>query len=259
MLVHVWETSCRGDGYRLMRCNCSTVFPEVQHKDHSDGLCGVDIRKVNQLGGVRASTAAASTPYTIAQSRLPYTMYPQTPADVPQPQFYALQSPPIYSTSTNGLPVNVQCGAILTEARGIFIRNLSYKCTLEDLNALLLQAGGFPIDIRLLQDGRTGAFKGAATAMFASKELAQQVATKLNSCNHIGITLQVRIDTNTTVIRQAKPIVVNRSYIVSIQSLSSFPQLTISSIKSHLPGNCYHSISKGDCRRPKAFGLLTST
>jgi hypothetical protein len=81
MLVHVWESSC--DSYRLMRCNCSTVFPEVPHGDHSDGRCGIDIRRVNRLGGVRLSQAAASTPYMTAQSRYPYVMYPQAPTYAP--------------------------------------------------------------------------------------------------------------------------------------------------------------------------------
>jgi hypothetical protein len=49
--------------------------------------------------------------------------------------------------------------------------------------------------------------------------------------------------------------VVNRSYGVSTQSLSSFLQLTTSSTKSHLLGNWYYSISKGNRRRLKAFGL----
>jgi RNA recognition motif-containing protein len=134
--------------------------------------------------------------------------------------------------------------AILTEARGIFIWNLSYRCTQDDLNRLLLQTVGFPIHIQLQQDSRTGVFKGAATAKFASKELAQHAAITLNSQEHIGITLHVRIDTNTTVVRRAKPMVVNGLYGVSIQSLSSFLQLTTSSTKSYLPGNWYYSISK---------------
>jgi hypothetical protein len=221
MLVHVWETSCRGDGYRLMKCNCSTVFPEVQHGGHSDGCCGIDIGKVNQLGGVWASTAAASTPYITAQSRYPYAMYAQTPAYALQPQAYApapvyptyaLQPPPIYSTSTNGMPVNVQGGAVLTEARGIFIRNLSYKCTPEGLNGLLLQTVGYPIYVQFLRDGRTGVFKGAATVKFGSKELAQHAANTLNGREHMGMTLRVRMDTDTTVVGQAKPMVVKGSY-----------------------------------------------
>jgi hypothetical protein len=224
MLVHVWETSRRGDGYRLMRCNCSTVFTEVPHGGHSDGRCGIDIGRVNQLGGVRASTAAASTPYMTTQSRYPYAMYPQASAYAPQPQAYApapvypayaLPSPPIYSTSTNGMPVNVRGGAVLTEARSIFIRNLSYKCTPEDLNGLLLQTVGYPIEIQFIRDGRTGVFKGAATAKFASKELAQHAANTLNGQEHMGMTLHVRMDTDTTVVGRAEPMVVNGSYRVS--------------------------------------------
>ena len=83
-------------------------------------------------------------------------MYAHTPAYAPQPQAYApasvystyaLQPLTIYLTSTNGVPVNVKGGAVLTEACGIFICNLSYKCTLEDLNRLLLQTVRYPINI----------------------------------------------------------------------------------------------------------------
>jgi hypothetical protein len=221
MLVHVWETSLRGDGYQLMRCNCSTVFPEVPHGGHSDDCCGIDIGRVNQLGGVRASTAAASTSYMTAQSRYAYTMYPQTPPYAPQLRVYApaplypayaLPTPPIYSTSTNGIPVNVRGGAVLTEARSIFIRNLSYTCTPDHLNGLFLQTVGYPIDIQFLRDGRTGVFKGAATAKFASKELAQHAANTLNGREHMGMTLHVRMDTDVTVVGRAEPMVVNGSY-----------------------------------------------
>jgi hypothetical protein len=221
MLVHVWETSRRGGGYQLIRCNCSTVFPEVPHGDHSYGLCGIDIRRVNQLGGVIPSQAAVSTPYMTAQSRYPYAMYPQAPTYAPQPQAYAtapvysayaMPDPPIYSTSTNGMPVNVRGGAILTEARGVFIRNLSYRCTQDELNGLLLQTVGYPIHIQLQRDSRTGVFKGAATAKFASKELAQHAANTLNGREHMGMTLHVRIDTDTTVVGRAEPMVVNGSY-----------------------------------------------
>jgi RNA recognition motif-containing protein len=161
-----------------------------------------------------------------------------------------MPDPPIYSTSTNGMPVNVRGRAILIEARSVFIRNLSYRCTQDDLNRLL-QTVGYPIHSQLQLDRRTGVFKGAATAKFASKELAQHAANTLNGREHIGITIHVRIDTNTTVVRRAEPIVVNRSYGVSTQSLSSFLQLTTSSTKSHLPGNWYYSISEGNRRRQR--------
>ncbi|KNG44221.1 rna-binding domain-containing protein [Stemphylium lycopersici] len=217
MLVHVWETSRKGDGYRLMRCNCSTLFPEVPEGDHSTGRCGIDIGRVIQLGGGR-TTIAGATPYMSAQSRYPYSAYPQqqsTYAPAPVYPAYALPSPPVYSTSTNGMPVNVQGGAILTEARGIFIRNLSYKCTPADLYALLLQTVGHTVDCQFMRDSRTGVFKGVATAKFASKELAQHAASTLNGREHMGMTLHVRMDTDTTVIGWTEPMVVNGSYSVS--------------------------------------------
>jgi len=223
MLVHVWETSRKGDGYRLMRCNCSTLFPEVPEGGHSTGRCGIDIGRVKQLGGARASTTAASGPYMTTQARYPYAMYPQMQTYSPQqvaythaPVYpaYALPQPPVYSTSTNGMPVNVRGGAVLTEARGIFIRNLSYKCTSDDLNALLLQTVGYAIEIQLMRDSRTGVFKGVATAKFASKDLAQHAANTLNGREHMGMVLHVRMDTDTTVVGRTEPMVVNGSYRV---------------------------------------------
>jgi RNA recognition motif-containing protein len=104
----------------------------------------------------------------------------------------------------------------LTEARGIFIRNLSYKCTVDDLNALLLQTVGYAIDIQLMKDSRSGEFKGVATAKFASRELAQHAANTLNGREHMGMTLHVRMDTDTTVVGRAEPMVVNGSYKVSL-------------------------------------------
>jgi hypothetical protein len=122
------------------------------------------------------------------------------------------------------MPVNVRAGAVLTEARGIFIRNLSYKCTSDDLNALLLQTVGYAIDIQLMKDGRTGAFKGVATAKFASKELAQHAANTLNGREHMGMMLHVRMDSDTTVVGRAEPMVVNGSYRVS--SMKSIWQIS---------------------------------
>ncbi|CAE7206418.1 hypothetical protein CFE70_008853 [Pyrenophora teres f. teres 0-1] len=221
MLVHVWETSRKGEGYRLIRCNCSTLFPGLPEGGHSPQHCGIDIGRVNQLSGSRGPSAMVPTPYTIAQSRYPTGMYQQGYASQPvyniAPVYpaYALPSPPVYSTSTNGMPVNVRGGAILTEARGIFIRNLSYKCTPQDLNGLLLQTVGCPIDTQFLRCGKTGVFRGVATAKFASKELAQYAANTLNGREHMGLKLDVRMDVDTTVVGRAEPMVVNGSYTVS--------------------------------------------
>lgn len=210
MLVHVWETCRSTDGYRLMRCNCSAHFPEVPEGDHSVGRCGIDIGRVNQLGG--KTRAMSTTAYMPPPTYHPYAMYPTTQA-YPSISPYAVQAPqaPVYSTSTNGMPVNVRGGAVLTEARGIFIRNLSYKATSDDLNKLLYTVG-IPVDSQLLRDPRTGVFKGLATARFGSKEEAQYAASYLNGREHMGMTIHVRMDTDTTIVGRAEPMVVNGSY-----------------------------------------------
>ena len=212
MLVHVWET-CRSSGdFRLMRCNCSAQFSELPDGSHSPGRCGIDIGRVHQLSG--KAYAASTNPYMAPQATYPYPMYP--PAQpYPVAPMYTMHpsAAPIYSTSTNGMPVNVRGGAVLTEARGIFIRNLSYKARLEDLNSLLYTVG-VPVESQLLRDSRTGVFKGVATAKFGSKEEAFHAMTYLNGREHMGMTLHVRMDTDTTVVGRAEPIIVNGSYRV---------------------------------------------
>lgn len=218
MLVHVWETCRSTDGYRLMRCNCSAHFREVADGEHSAGRCGIDIGRVNQLSG--RARAIPTTAYVPTLSGYPYAMYPQaqTYATIPVYPMH-LQQTPVYSTSTNGMPVNVRSGAVLTEARGIFIRNLSYKATLDDLNKLLYTVG-IPVDSQLLRDARTQAFKGVATARFGSKEEAQYAATYLDRREHMGMTLHVRMDTDTTIVGRTEPMVVNGSYRVRKTTLS---------------------------------------
>jgi RNA recognition motif-containing protein len=130
------------------------------------------------------------------------------------PAIYPTYAPPtqmpIYSANTFGMPVNVRHGAVLTEARGIFIQNLSYKCTLSDLHSLLLTVGQ-PVDYKLLRDSRTGVFKGLATATFGSQDLAQRAAYCLNRVEHMGMTLSVRMDKETTAVGQTAPLIVDGS------------------------------------------------
>jgi hypothetical protein len=267
MLVHVWETNRKDEGYRLLRCNCSARFPDVPEGGHSLEHCGIDIGRVNQLGGGKSNTVASPTAYMIPQSRYPYAMYPQTQAYAPPPHAYghtsvypayAIPMPQIYSTSTNGMPVNVRSGAVLTEARGIFIRNLSYKCTPADLHALLMQTVGYPVDAQLVRDGRTGVFKGVATAKFGSKEAAQYAATTLDGREHMGMTLHVRMDTDTTVVGRAEPMVVNGSYAVRVTTAYDLCSLTASSTKtrpcSPIQSNHAGICPNVNCRSPNGFG-----
>ncbi|KAF3045442.1 hypothetical protein E8E12_004588 [Didymella heteroderae] len=216
MLVHVWQTRRSSDGFRLMKCNCSVHFPEVAEGHHSAGLCGIDIGRVNQLGGKPYAPAPAQ--YMAVQPGYTYPVYPTTTSYIIQP-VYATQGPqlpqmmaqpPVYSASNSGMPVNVRDGAMLTESRGIFIQNLSYKVGSDELKNLLYTVGR-PVDCKVHRD-RSGVSKGVATARFASTHEAQLAVTHLNRRPHRGMTLKVRLDQDTTVVGQVgPPLVVNGS------------------------------------------------
>ncbi|OAL56955.1 hypothetical protein IQ07DRAFT_23494 [Pyrenochaeta sp. DS3sAY3a] len=208
MLVHVWETSFNSQGFRLVKCNCSLHFPGLVAGAHSSTSSGIDIRKVDQLS---RPDPVSRVPYVAVQPAYSYARYPQAQAyaAVPVHPVHVTQAP-IYSTSTNGIPVNVRGGAVLTEARGIFIRNLSYKATPDDLFNLLVTVGQ-PVHFNLIRDSRTGLFKGAATATFSSTEQAKYAVMCLDRLEHMGMMLSVRLDTETTAVGRSEPMVVNGS------------------------------------------------
>jgi hypothetical protein len=213
MLVHVWETCRSNEGFRIIICNCSSLFPEVPDGAHSAIRCEIDLGRVGHLTGGGKVTYTVSAPqYMPAQSIYGYGCPTSQSYNVPA--VCAGYAPPpqmsIYSANTYGMPVNVGHGAILTEARGIFIRNLSYKCTLSDLHSLLLTVGQ-PVDYKLLRDSRTGVFKGLATATFGSQDLAVQAACCLNGVEHMGMTLSLRMDKETTPVGHTAPLIVDGS------------------------------------------------
>ncbi|KAL5118370.1 hypothetical protein ACEQ8H_003719 [Pleosporales sp. CAS-2024a] len=211
ILVHVWETCRSSEAYRMLRCNCSTLFSEVSAGSHSPEQCGIDLGRVNHLrGGAKTAYPMVATQYPHGQLMYAYGYPPVQTYSIPAMHpGYALPTTqmPVYSANSFGMPVNVRNGAILTEARGIFIQNLSYKCQLSDLHSLLLTVGQ-PVEYKMLRDHRTGAFKGLATATFGSQDLAQRAACCLNGVEHMGMKLTVRMDKETTAVGQTPPLIV---------------------------------------------------
>lgn len=215
MLVHVWQTRRNSDGFRLMKCNCSVHFPNVAEGLHSAALCGIDIGRVDQLGGKPYTLPAQYMPNPIGY---PCSICPATTSYAVQP-VYATQVPqippmmaqaPVDSASNSGMPVNIRNGAILTEARGIFIQNLSYKVDSEELKNLLFTVGQ-PVECEVHRD-RAGVSKGRATATFASAHEAQLAAIRLDGISYRSMVLKVRLDRDTTVVGQVgPPLVVNGS------------------------------------------------
>jgi hypothetical protein len=220
MLVHVWETCRSSEGFRLLKCNCSSRFPDVPEGAHSAALCGIDLGRMSHLTGGGRTAYSMTTPQYMPVQPVQGYGYPTIQsynAPTTYTGYAATAHTPIYSASPHGMPVNVRHGAVLTEARGIFIQNLSYKCTLPDLYSLLLTVGQ-PIDHKLIRDSRTGVFKGAATAAFGSKEAAQYAAYYLNRVEHMGMTLRVRMDKETTAVGHAGPPLIVGSDMYRVRS-----------------------------------------
>ncbi|KAF2741338.1 hypothetical protein EJ04DRAFT_539477 [Polyplosphaeria fusca] len=221
VLVHLFKTSRRSSKYGLLKCNCSPHFPGVSERSHSPNRSGIDSHLVNQTFAKAYSMSAS--PYSLpSPSPYQYGTYQygisQQPAAYPTatypayaiPTQYAMPPSTAYSSNTSGLPVNVGGGAMLTEARGIFIGQLSYSVGPSELHALLSTVGT-PIEYNLMRDSN-GASKGSATAKFASAREANDAVKYLNGRHHMGTTITVRYDNNTTVVGQIEgPVIANGS------------------------------------------------
>lgn len=205
IVVHLFETSRAGD-YQLQKCNCGSLLHNLSGRSHSPNRSGINVDGVNQYlgstGGVLASQYMMPTALVC-----PYAGYQQTPT-------YTTPLP--YARSTTGLPVNISYGAYITEAQGIFIRNLNNKVSLSELNELLRSVGR-PIESRLHNDTRTGVFRGVATAKFATEIEAKHAVQVLNNTQHMGRSINVRLDTERRVVGQTQgPLIVYGSNTSSV-------------------------------------------
>lgn len=190
----------------------------MSERGHSPQRSGIDAGGVNQY--ISRAGTVASPQYTIPAAPVySYPGYSPTSAYTALPSYslqaasmqYAAPQMSVYSTNTGGIPVNVRGGAMITEARGIFINNLNYSCDPTELNRLLSMVGR-PVESKLHRDSRTGQFKGSATAKFSSKQEADYAVALLNGRQHMNMTINVRLDTDTTVVGHVQPpVIVNGS------------------------------------------------
>ncbi|EON63268.1 hypothetical protein W97_02495 [Coniosporium apollinis CBS 100218] len=134
---------------------------------------------------------------------------------------YVATPHPIYTTAANGTPVNVSNGAVRTEARSIFLSNLSYAAGPTEVENLLRRAGN-PIRVDVPKDARTGRFRGSGTASFATREEASNAINLLNNVKHMGTRIHVRwARETTTVATPPNPLVVDGSNRVRKVTISS--------------------------------------
>ncbi|CAI6336105.1 unnamed protein product [Periconia digitata] len=218
ILVHVFSTSLRGGQFEMMRCNCINQFPDVGDRGHSSRRSGIDVNSVNQTFGSRCAVSKAQYAPAVIPTSYSYGHYYQSPQYAPVAAMYPAYptyqvqptAPPLpaYSQSTSGLPVNLSRGAAITEARGIYIQGLNYSARSSDLWALFAETGLRPIEAKVIKDSR-GASKGAATAQFSSKNEALEGIQRLHRTPHMGKTLNVRLDVESTVVGRIDPLVVD--------------------------------------------------
>lgn len=223
ILVHVFKTSRTSGDFRLLKCNCSPHFPDVSDRGHSPNRSGVEACGVNRYIAGISSTPLTPQYAAPAAPAYSYSPYVQQPAAFAMPTYAMpamIPQMPVYASQNGGMPVNIRGGAVLTEARGIFMSNLSYKASQNDLLALLSQVAR-PIELKRLKDSRTGNFKGSATAKFATKEEAQAAVARLNQTAHMGMAINVRLDSERTPVGQVQaPLIVNGSTYPAVSSLS---------------------------------------
>ncbi|CAK3963280.1 RNA-binding domain-containing [Lecanosticta acicola] len=126
------------------------------------------------------------------QARPPPPMSHTSPPPLP-PQAY-----PLYITNTTGAPVNAAHGLIQTEARGIFISNLSFKSTEGEIEQYFSKPGKI-VKIDLQKDAN-GKSKGNATIQYATAEAAQDAVRMYHRREFMKMVLKVRADRERTAI-----------------------------------------------------------
>ncbi|KAF2000248.1 hypothetical protein P154DRAFT_620353 [Amniculicola lignicola CBS 123094] len=215
VLVHLFKTSRSNGDYRLLKCNCWPHFPDMSERSHSPNRSGLDLGVINQ--NIPKTYQPPMAQYiTPTPSNYSYPVYPQVvgyspptyPAYPTATEYQATQMP-IYSTSTRGLAVNISDGSVCTEARGIFLQGLHYSVTTSDLYTLVSTVVR-PIHWKVNKDSK-GSSTGTGTARFNNRAEADYAVHYLNQKEHKGRTITVRLDTDTTIVGQQGPVIVNGS------------------------------------------------
>lgn len=106
----------------------------------------------------------------------------------------------------DGLPINVQAGALLGVRCSIFISGISFKCVEADLWKFVKEKSGRVVeDCILLKNKRSGTSKGQAIVKFMSHMDAKQALSTLHQCSFMGRELHARIAKDTVVGKPVLP------------------------------------------------------
>ncbi|KAK5129757.1 hypothetical protein LTR08_002823 [Meristemomyces frigidus] len=150
--------------------------------------------------------------------------YQQYHLQTARPQAVAIQQQaaraPMYALSASGTPINTTGGLVRTEARGIFVSNLSFKARTKDVEDLFGRAGEVT-KCEVQKDPSTGKSKGVAVIKFATAAEAQRAIDLFHDRLYMNMKLRVRYDKEPTVVgpppvqasRTIEPIIVNGSQV----------------------------------------------
>ncbi len=202
--VHLWDVTTTPATF--LKCTCPPL-PRCPQRRPS--LFGSDAEIARVYVELCGQTHGHSKP-------LPKGL--PSPNPVPMPSYGSNEKP------TNEKPVNVTHGAVLTEARGVFVSNLNFTVNSSDLTATMRTAGNV-VQCKLFRDSRTGRSKGTGTVLFSRAFEARAAVSMLNNTEFMGLRIRVRLDKEqttvaeaSTYVSQAQPVIVDGSTPVRTRS-----------------------------------------
>jgi hypothetical protein len=99
---------------------------------------------------------------------------------------------PTYTSNAAGMPVNIRQGVVATEARAIFVSQLSLKAKKSAIQEFFKGAGSI-VGIDLKEDHRTGKSAGCATIQYALASSAQKACEMFDRARFLDMIISVRL------------------------------------------------------------------
>lgn len=207
--VHLFDITDQYGQPRHLACNCHPRQAAVHPSMDAPVAASVAQSRLWLVG--HPSTMNQSVIYNTTITYIADPAVPAGPSYLPTPSSYSYlnqSSQAVYTTTVNGVPVNASRGTVRTEARGVILKQLSYRTKLTDVERLL-RTVAVPVRCNIRLDS-AGACRGSATAVFATSCDAQRVINALDGTTFMNRVIKVQSDTERTVVADT-PVVADGS------------------------------------------------
>lgn len=225
LLVHQWDVSEYPS--KLINCNCPEFFGTSGHSaDLASMGKQISDRFYSPTASSDSQTAALSPTFghamavranpamnggAVLASDLDINMRYTSPVLASNGVAHSV------ANANYNTPINVSQGAILTEARGIFISDIKYSVTQSDILNLVSAAG--PVEkCELHKDPKSGSPRGSATVTFTNRDSPNVALRMFNGKELAGRKMKIRLDKEMTIVKPGpnnaypqQPLVVNGS------------------------------------------------